>query len=184
MTEEESLARRQADSAAIRGVRPDEAPQTNPSIGPAMEMQKRLMPFGWVCKGAANVAEDWATLICTRGDENLLMKWVNGVCTQQEYIMWHEKPSANGKPDGSLTFNPDECTDRELVRALAGCKVTWWNVLGQREESAVIAKDKVEISHVYNGIGDEQPGDRIVKFVEHGGAGFRAFRVAALLKVG
>lgn len=164
--------------------RPDEVPQTNPSIGTAMLAQKRLQLMGWECKGHADVSSNWAALVCTRGEETLLMKWVDGYNTEQNYSLWYEKPSANGKPPNALSFDPDECTDRELVRALAGMKCTWWNVLGQKTEEAVIAPDSIKIEHAYNGHGDEQPGDRIVKFIEHGGAGFRAFRVAALLKVG
>jgi hypothetical protein len=115
----------------------------------------------------------------------ILMVWVDGTLVQQDYSLWSsDRPRQNGKPAGRLSFDPDECTDRELVRALAGMKCTWWNVLGQKEEEAVIAPDSIKIEHAYNGHGDESPGDRIVKFIEHGGAGFRAFRVAALLKVG
>lgn len=154
---------------------------------PALPAKARLEEQGWLCTGRGWTDEDGGVgieLTAVRGDELLVMHWLDGKCTDQDYSLWSEKPSANTKPAGKLTFDPDECTDRELVRALAGCKVTWWNVLGQKEEEATIAPESMKIEHAYNGHGDEQPGDRIVKFIEHGGAGYRAFRVAALLKVG
>ncbi len=154
---------------------------------PALAAKARLEEQGWQCAGRGWVDEDGGVgveLSAVRGDELLVMYWMDGECTLQDYSLWSEKPSANNKPAGKLTFDPDECTDRELVRALAGCKVTWWNVLGQKEEEATIAPESMKIEHAYNGHGDEMPGDRIVKFIEHGGAGYRAFRVAALLKVG
>lgn len=158
----------------------------NPSLAPAMAAKERLEALGWVCKGSARMEDHHAlaSITASRGDETVIMHWNDGQLISQNYSLWHEKPSANGKPQGALTFDPDECTDRELIRALAGSKVTWWNSLGQREESAVIGKDRIQIEHCYNGVGDETPGDRIVKFTEHGGAGFRAFKMAALLKVG
>ena len=107
----------------------------------------------------------------------------DGQCVSQEYSLWSDKPSANNKPAGSLTFDPDECTDRELIRALAGCKVTWWNKLGQFEQTAIVDAGKIQIEHLYNSIGDETPGDRIIKFIDKGNGGFKAFRLGALLKV-
>lgn len=164
-----------------------EARRTNPSVVAAMAVKNRLGLQGWECKGKGFFNEDGgagAELLAVRGEEMLVMYWLDGDCTLQEYTLWHPVSGANGKPDNSLTFNPDECTDRELVRALAGMKCTWWNVLGQKTEEAIIAPESIKIEHAYNGLGDEAPGDRIVKFIEHGGAGFRAFRVSALLKVG
>ena len=159
---------------------------TNPSVVLAMAAKQRLEAQGWLCKGRGWLEDEheFATLTATRDEETIIMHWNDGQLIQQDYSLWHEAPSANGKPRGSLSFAPDECTDRELVRALAGCKVTWWNVLGQKEETAIIAPESIKIEHAYNGHGDETPGDRIVKFIEHGGAGYRAFRMAALLKVG
>ncbi len=198
LTEEESLARRMADSAAIRGTsQPKPTGET-----PWIEAQVRLEEQGWLTSGKGRVTEpseflsfpngrqmsggrfQIVTLTAVREDELLIMVWADGELVQQTYSLWHEKPSANGKPAGNLTFDPDECTDRELVRALGGMKCTWWNVLGQKEETAVIDAESIKIEHSYNGKGDESPGDRIVKFIERGAGGFRAFRVAALLKVG
>lgn len=163
----------------------------NAPRGPWIVAKERLEAQGWLCQGRGwkdhYNGRDNASLVeltATRSEETIIMHWTDGELIQQDYSLWSEAPSANNKPAGSLSFNPDECTDRELVRALAGCKVTWWNVLGQKEEEATIAPESIKIEHAYNGHGDEQPSDRIVKFIEHGGAGFRAFRVGALLKVG
>jgi hypothetical protein len=169
---------------------------------PALPAKARLEEQGWLCKGSGRTTDTTETLVfpngrqmsgdnfrvveltAVRDEEMITMVWVDGELIQQDYSLWSEKPSANAKPAGRLTFDPDECTDRELVRALAGCKVTWWNVLGQREEDAVIKHDTIKIEHAYSSHGDEMPGDRIVKFIDHNGEGYRAFRVAALLKVG
>lgn len=161
-------------------------------LQPWSRAKAMLEALEWVCKGRGYKdhynGRDNAQLVeltAVRGVEVISMLWVNGELISQDYTLWaSEKTSLNGKPADSLTFNPDECTDRELVRALAGMKCTWWNVLGQKTEEAYIAAESIKIEHAYNGKGDESPGDRIVKFIEQGGAGFRAFRVAALLKVG
>lgn len=158
-------------------------PANNPSLAPALTAKARLEPLGWLCKGKA-VGPESVEMMATRDDELIIMRWKNGLVSQQEYILWDEKPSANGKPKGELTFDPDECTDIELVRALAGMKVKWWNVLGQKEETGIISAGKIKVEHAFNGVGDETPGDRIVHFTDHTGTGFRSFRVAALLKVG
>lgn len=178
-----------ADEVGFR--KPDEskpeAPKAaNPSASMAMAAKERLEPLGWLCKGRAFSDDEGyhAEVMATRDEELLNLQWTDGMLVSQVYSLWYEKPSANGKPKGNLSFDPDECTDRELVRALSGMKVTWWNVLGQKEESGVIGANKIKIEHAYNGIGDEMPGDRIVHFTDHAGTGYRAFRVGALLEVG
>lgn len=173
---------------------PEASMDRNRSVLPAQAAKARLEPLGWLCKGRAwmeGPSDDgdpggqmMAEVMATRDGELIILRWQEGLVIQQEYILWDEKPSANGKPSHQLTFDPDECTDRELVRALSGMKVTWWNALGQKEESGVVDATKIEVVHCYNGVGDETPGDRIIKFSDHAGTGFRAFRVAALLKVG
>jgi hypothetical protein len=160
-----------------------EAP-SNPSLEPAMAAKAKLEALGWICKGKAH-SDTTAILTCSRGDELLIVQWEAGNCVSQDYQLWDvDTPKNNDKPTSRLTFDPDECTDSELVRALSGMKITWWNKLGQSEESGIVSPQKIEIVHSYDGIGDETPGDRIVKFIDHGGSGFRNFRVAALLKVG
>lgn len=177
---------RQAEGTLFMPAKRLEGGLANPSLAPAMAARDRLQPLGWTCNGRAWLEDHhaFASLIATRDEELIVMHWNDGQLIRQDYELWHEQPSANGKPRGSLTFDPDECTDRELIQALSGMKVTWWNVLGQKEETAVVDQTRIEIVHAYNGMGDETPGDRIIKFSDHAGTGFRAFRVGALLKVG
>ncbi len=97
--------------------------------------------------------------------------------------MEFEKPSDNGYPPNDLHFNPAEVTDSELVRLIKGMKVTWWNTIAGSKETAVVGGN-VTIEHIFFTNGDEDNSKRIVKFIDHGGGGFRAFHVSALLKVG
>lgn len=130
------------------------------------------------------------------------MTWQNGTLVKQDYTLWNvDIPKRNNKPESKLGCDPDEVPDKELVRILSGMKVTWWNSLGQKEETGVIPVDRtveddkakggsrhipaqIRISHMYTGTGDEQPSDRIVTFNDFGGNGSRSFRVGALLKIG
>jgi hypothetical protein len=158
----------------------------NQSALKAYEARYRLEPLGWQVTGRAWVEGELrcAEITAVRGTETLFIKWVNGVMESERYVVWDDKPSANNRPAHRLGFDPDEMPDRELVQALSGMKVTWWNALGQSEETAIIPGAKVVIEHAYSGIGDETPADRIIKFVDVAGSGFRAFRVGALLKIG
>lgn len=174
-------------------------------VNPALAAKSHLEAQGFLCTGrgfrtdpgesyswgsmdgthtVSGMALPVVELTAVRDSEMILMVWLDGELVQQHYSLWHDKPSANGKPTGSLNFNPDECTDKELVHHLAGSKVTWWNVLGQREETAVVSPHQLKIEHMYNNVGDETAGDRILKFTDHTGVGSRAFRIGALLKVG
>jgi hypothetical protein len=185
----EHSARVAPDEERIRQAeKPSEpAKVPNRSVAEAMAAKAALEVQGWLCKGRGYVDEDkgqGAELMATRGEELLVMHWLDGRCINQEYTLWREKPSANAKPAHSLGFDPDECTDREIIRALSGSKVTWWNALGQFETTGVVDPEKIRIEHLYNGRGDETPGDRIIHFIDRAGGGFRAFKLAALLKVG
>ncbi len=93
------------------------------------------------------------------------------------------RQSENGIPRHHLHFDPDETTDSELVRLIRGMKVTWWNTIAGATETAVIGGN-VTVEHMFRANGDEDEPKRIVKFLDHNGGGFRAFHVAALLKVG
>lgn len=156
----------------------------NPSLPMALAIKERLEPQGWTVRGRAENSVG-AVVTASRGDELLVITVVNGEVVSQDYSLWNtDKPSVNGKPKSHLAFDPDEIGDRELARMLNGMKITWWNVLGQREETAVVKGEKIVIEHCFSGSGDEVPGDRIVKFVDHEGNGFRNFRLGALLKVG
>lgn len=162
-------------------------PAPNSTLAMAKTAKERLVPLGWLCKGRG-WAEDGvlhAELLCTRGEEMLLMHWAAGALVSQSYSLWQTtKPEVNGKPRSSLSFDPGELTDQELIRRLAGMPVVWWNSLGQNEMKGIISGTKIQIEHAYDGKGNELPGDRMVKFNDQADGGFRAFRVAALLKVG
>lgn len=162
---------------------------TNPSLPMAQAAKRQLEPLGWVVQGRAWVSDgaaQWAEIVATRDTETIIIRWMDGNLIEQNYMLWnHQKPSVNikGMPPRKLDFDPDEASDRELVERLSGMKVTWWNRLGRSTESAVIP-DKVNVEHTYNSRGDETPGERIIKFVDRNGTGFRAFYVAALIKIG
>ncbi len=161
----------------------------NPSLVLAKEAKSLLEAVGWVCKGKAGVGNEedavgtWASLTCSRGNETLTMNWFDGELVAQNYAMEFIKPADNGYPDSELRFNPDELTDSELVRMIKGMKVTWWNTIAGSKESAIIG-GTVTIEHIFRDNGDEDNSKRIVKFIDHGGGGFRAFHVSALVKVG
>lgn len=163
--------------------------RVNPSVPKAHEAKARLADLGWTVAGRAwfdaVTKAGYAEIVATRGDETLIMRWINGNVEQQHYALWDvDRPANNNTPANDLPFDPDEIPDSELVKILAGMRVTWWNKLAQSNESAVASASTIEITHAYNGIGDETPADRIVKFVAMNGGGFRAFRLGALLKIG
>jgi hypothetical protein len=139
---------------------------------------------GWVVKGKGGLGEHyWAEITASRDAETLVMRWVDTELVTQDYSFEYVKPSRNNVPESQLDFDPSELTDSELVRMIKGMKVTWWNTLGSTKETAIIG-DKVTIEHIFFSSGDEDNSKRIVKFIDHGGGGFRAFHVAALIKVG
>lgn len=149
----------------------------NPSVPLAMEAKAQLVALGWVVEGKAKGTS--AQISATRGPETLIMMWVGGKLLAQDYSLSYIAPSDNAIPEHSLSFEPDELTNTELVQMLRGMQVTWWNTLASSKETAVIG-NKVSIEHIY----DDDREKRIVKFIDHSGGGFRAFHVAALLKVG
>lgn len=158
----------------------------NLSAALARSAKERLMPLGWVCKGRAGTDEEggtWAEMLASRGDETLILQWQNGELTDQIYSMESARPAENGIPGHQLHFEPDETTDSELVRLIRGMKVTWWNTIAGATETAIVG-GSVTVEHMFRANGDEDEPKRIVKFLDHNGGGFRAFHVAALLKVG
>lgn len=164
--------------------------QANPCVDMAYKAREVLEPLGWVIavKGWTDPEsmETYATLTASRDTELMTLVWQGGKLTDQQYSIWDtEVPSANGKPktDASYLSEFDEMTDREIVQRLSGMAVEWWNRIGQSVERAVIP-GKLQIEHVYSGSGDETPADRVIKFIDHNGTGFRAFRLGALMKVG
>lgn len=156
-------------------------------LSEAKAAKERLEALGWNATGKA-FADDGVTIVtvtAARGDETIVMEWHDGVFAGQQYFAWDmDAPFHNAKPRNTdLGFDPDEIPDRELVRYLRGMKVTWWNRLGESQETAVVG-DKITIQHNYVGTADEHPADRIVTFVDHSGGGFRSFRLGALMRLG
>lgn len=166
-------------------------PANNPSFPLAMSAKTLLEAVGWVVKGKAWLGDGnetdgfgaWAEIVASREQETLVIKWCNGKLMDQQYLMEFRKPSMNGYPENQLSFVPDELTDSELVRMVRGMKVTWWNTIANSTETAVVGGN-VTVEHIFFASGDEDNTKRIVKFLDHGGGGFRAFHVSALLKVG
>lgn len=189
----ETLAGKLPDPAlpepTLNGARKSAEPRTtgNVCVDKAYAARELLEPLGWVttARGWHDGDSSFATLTASRDTELITLIWQDGQLTDQAYSIWNTEvtPEANGKPATNLPFNVDEMTDRELVQHLAGMTVQWWNRLGQSVEHATIPS-KVQIEHAYSGTGDETPGDRIVKFVDLNGSGYRAFRIGSLTKVG
>lgn len=170
---------------------PNKAPESNangrsgygPTATKARQAKSLLEAQGWVVSGKGKGEQ--ATLTASRGEETLFLTFRDGELMEQNYMLWNvDTPKANGTPGNSLSFDPDELTDREIVHVLSGMKVTWWNRIAQAEQTAIVSPTKIQIEHSFAGIDDESPADRVVKFIDHGGRGFMAFRLGALLKVG
>lgn len=160
------------------------AKQISAGVDKALAAKARLEPLGWKTTGTKDGTD--VVLSGVRGEERIAIRWnASGDLVWQQYDLWHsDVPKKNGKPASNLPFDPDEVPDKEIARMLSGTKVTWWNVLAGAEQSAVISGTKVSIGHAYDSHGDEQPSDRVITFVDATGAGFRSFRLGALLKVG
>lgn len=78
-----------------------------------------------------------------------------------------------------LPFDPATALDDEILAQLSGRRVTWMNRVSQSPESAVFPVEyRKEFTHI-----TEFEGERIVNFVDHGGSGFRSFRLSGLLSV-
>lgn len=178
----------------------------NPSVVLAKATRDLLTPLGWECRGRAWFGEDgvtnemgdfvetgFAEVIARRGDELLRIVWQNGKPISQDYSLWDpdKAPAANGKPKSRLPWNPDEMSDSELVNALMGKEIEWWNKTKQGKEKAVVSLRQVKVEHVFYGqtdADDEENSEhkepmRIVTFVDPTGGGFRSFHVDALMKV-
>ena len=183
----ETVLPRKVAPAVIDSEPPRPTSRINESVVAATAAREMLEPLDWATSGKRWIDDSGmacATLTCTRGSELLVLMWEAGTLVSQNYTLWDvSKPSNNGMPAHSLNFNPDETSDGELARQMAGCKVTWWNRVSRKEETAIVG-DRLEIKHVYTGKGDETPGERIITFADHSGSGFRSFRVDALMKIG
>lgn len=160
---------------------------TNPSLPLAKAAKERLTAVGWVVQGRGWIddAGGHAQITASREHETLSMEWENGAVVSQIYAMEFEKPSTNNYPENDLHFDPAELSDSELVRMIRGMKVTWWNTIGSSRETAIVNPKNVTVEHIFRDEnGDEDNSKRIVKFIDYGGGGFKAFHVAALLRVG
>jgi len=194
----ETNRRKDALAAEIKSRRSSVASEPrsprNRSVPLAQAAKAELEAVGWTVQGRAYMMEldteedvspdEMAEITAVRGAESLVMVWSNGSLMSQDYSMWHSKPSKNHMPARRLKFNPDEMTDNELIRAISGMKVTYWNTLGKSEESYVVSGEKLSIEHFYSSNGDEDSARRMVKFIDLNGNGFRHFHVDSLLKVG
>lgn len=175
-----TLARSNASAPADRAGWVEGRQET---IAQVKRIFRELSALGW------NATRGWvdntvAEITATRGEEMIYVTVRNGKVSTQ-YSLWNfDKPSVNNKPESNLPFDPDEIGDGELARYLVGTKVTWYNRLSDKTETAYCGKDSIRIEHGYNAVGDEVPGERIIKFVDADGTGFRAFRLDQLIKVG
>lgn len=162
---------------------------SNRSVALAKKAKEELIARDWEVTGHADDEVETATITAVRGDELITIMWAMGEKVSQEYSIWDNGNMKNNVPDpkkppnASLKFDPDELSDVELLREIAGMKVFWVNRISGSDESAVIDPGQVQIQHTYiGGRADENPGDRIIKFVDKG-RGYRAFYVKQLSKV-
>lgn len=176
---------------------PDKRSVMAATVALAQEAKDKLVAQGWTVTGRGYVdpvevspgttvgGVPCAELIAARGDERITMHWRGDKLVDQQYSLWDmEQPHKNEMPEKGISSKYDEFTDKELVAEMAGQRVTWWNKLGKNKEVAYCPPDSVKIAHCYNGAGDETPADRIVTIVDHGGTGYRSFRVGQILKIG
>ncbi len=118
-----------------------------------------------------------------RGNETLLLLFVDGVAFSQDYnLSLDADPVASKDMDKRRKFDASEMTDLELVGRLIGRTVTWLNTIGNITETATIMKGRISIDHVFEANGVEAPNSRIVKFLSVDG-GYRAFRESAIIDV-
>lgn len=195
--------RRRVETAQVVEETPEEVPTPDArsvmaaTVALAQEAKDKLVSQGWTVTGRGYVdpvevspgttvgGVPCAELIAARGDERITMHWRGDKLVDQQYSLWDmEQPHKNEMPEKGISSKYDEFTDKELVAEMAGQRVTWWNKLGKNKEVAFCPPDSVKIAHCYNGAGDETPADRIVTIVDHGGTGYRSFRVGQILKIG
>jgi hypothetical protein len=199
-TDPNAQLREQRTKALKRAVKGSESKSqrisgSNPSLDKGQAAKALLEAQGWIVSGKAwhAIAPDdptdamvgWASVTAARGEEMLHIVWKDGETQDQVYNLWNlDKPSANGKPNSKLPFDPDEIPDAELAQMLVGVRVKWWNRLAGKEETAVCGKDSIEIEHKWTGTGDEYPAARLIKFIDVDSGGYRHFRLEQLTKVG
>jgi hypothetical protein len=155
----------------------------------AKKAKAALIAKGWTVEGKGKGTQ--AEITAVRDEEMIFMMWDNGNLITSTYSLWAvDKPRDNSMPPTELPpgFDTDTMSDRELIAALSGMRVTWWNRLGQKREDAVVSTTRIAIEHVYEAEtikhGGAVPSQRIIKFADHEGKGFKAFYIGALIKVG
>ena len=185
---------RKRQSAVAQQESPTESIQSraeNKTLFLAMQAKEELVAKGWEVVGEAWLDEehDYASITATRDEELITALWRNGEAVSQEYSLWDNGnmakniPAKQPEPNKALGFDPDELSDVELLRAIAGQKVKWLNRISGGTESAIMDPGAIQIQHTYvGGTADENPGDRIIKFVDKG-FGYRAFYVKQLSAV-
>ena len=154
-------------------------------------------------RGAEVIFIEWiagvfqATAMYAQGDRNIKMRNASqalqyGARTPEQATAETAKVSANRffrkreqpteaveAQKQALPFDPATALEDEVLAQLAGRRVTWMNRVSQSPESAVFPVEyRKEFTHI-----TEYEGERIVNFVDHGGTGFRSFRLSGLLSV-
>lgn len=87
------------------------------------------------------------------------------------------RPKIEAPRAKALPFDPKTAIEPEIVSALVGRTVTWYNRISAKTQSANVGPDprRVRIS--------EHSGDRVVTFCDPA-TGFNSFRLSALVQVG
>ncbi len=184
--EKRAVSRPERVASAIknRSQEPAETPDPRAgSVTKGLEAKGLLEAVGWEVRGTPYNGNG-VRVHAVRGDERLVIVIEDGKVTAQDYTLWPAQVEDTGKPATRLPFDPEEASDREVVAHLSGMKVQWWNQLRQAEESAIVGTGKVKIERFFEGTSEQAQGARIVSFIDHGGGGFRSFRLNALTKVG
>lgn len=172
------INRQKAPESPVEETDPREA-----SLTKALEAKGLLEAVGWTVRGTP-YNSNGVRVHAVRGDERLVIILEDGRVTSQDYSLWPAQIADIGKPESKLPFDPEEASDREVVAHLNGMPVKWWSQLRQAEESAIIGTGRIKIERLFEGSSEQSNGSRIISFIDHGGGGFRSFRLNALTKVG
>lgn len=161
------------------------APTT--AVQNAYKAKALLETVGWQC--TAKPVGDGVEFTAQRNPELIIIRFRNDGSAEQTYMIWDTvQPKKNydpRMPSPKLNFEPNEISDRELFTLLRGREVQWWNRQTGSIEVGVISTTKMQIEHLFGTEedGEPTPEDRVIKFVDHAEGRFRAFRLAALIKV-
>lgn len=154
----------------------------------ALKAKELLEPLGWNCT-AKKTSSGAVDFMGARNPELINIIFEEDGSAFQTYSIWDTvQPKKNydpRMPARELSFNPDEVSDRELFTLLRGREVHWFNRQTGSVEIGVISTSKMQIEHLFGNEADGEPtpDDRVIKFIDHAESRFRAFRLAALIKV-